>query len=161
MENEQPIWMKEFRKDIELMEMRVMDELAGMDRQMFVTNSNIEAHVQKLTKNYDFLGKVLREQYFGLNDKLNKIAEQLDESVTKEKLPKCSMDAKELLKAIDNMDNDERIELLSLMYDKYYNINKNLGVKEEDYHLEAANLINRVLQMEKDLEEIKIKFISK
>ena len=159
MENE-PIWMKEFRKDIELMEMRVMDELASVDRQMFVTNSNIEAHVQKLAKNYDFLGKVLREQYFVLGERLNKILEQIDQSVIEETLPSDSMDAKELLKAIDNMDNDGRIELLSLIYDKYYNINKNLGVKEEDYHLEAENLINRVLQMEKDLEEIKLKFIA-
>lgn len=158
MENE-PIWMKEFRKDMEFMEVRIMDDLASMDRQMFVTNSNIEAHVLKLAKNYDFLGKVLREQYFGLGKKLNNLLE-LNKSDNEGKLSNDTMDAKELLKAIDNMDNKERIDLLSLMYDKYYNINKNLGVKEEDYRLEAANLINRVLQVEKELEEIKIKFIA-
>ena len=159
MENE-PTWMKEFRKDIEFMEVRIMDGLASMDRQMFVTNSNIEAHVQKLEKNYDFLGKVLREQYFGLGKKLNNLLE-LNRSDTERKLSNDTMDAKEILIAIDNMDNDERIKLLSQLYNKYFNINKNLGVKEEDYHLEAPILINRVLQVEKELEEIKIKFIEK
>ncbi|MGE7695570.1 hypothetical protein ACQKNC_15930 [Lysinibacillus sp. NPDC094177] len=71
------------------------------------------------------------------------------------------MSAKEILNAIDNMDNGERIDLLSLMYDKYYDINKNLGVKDEDFRLEAAYIINKVNQLEKDLIEIKLKFIAK
>lgn len=71
------------------------------------------------------------------------------------------LSAKEILIAIGKMDNDERIKLLSQMYDKYYNINKSLGIKDEDYRLEAAKLINKVDQMEKELKEIKIKFTEK
>lgn len=76
---QEPIWMREFRKDMEMMEMRIMDDLASMDRKIFVTNSNVEAHIQKLTKNYDFLGKVLREQYFNLAKKLNQLLEEQNE----------------------------------------------------------------------------------
>jgi hypothetical protein len=67
--------------------------------------------------------------------------------------------AAELFEAVKNMENGERWKFIEMMFDEYYDTSHLApeGTKDEDLKLETAFLRNKIMEIEKEIEELKKK----
>lgn len=65
--------------------------------------------------------------------------------------------AEELFNAIKNMENGERWKFLEMMYDEFYDTSHLTpeAKTDDDLKLTAAFLKHKIIQIEKDVEELK------
>lgn len=67
--------------------------------------------------------------------------------------------AEELFNAVKNMENGERWKFIEMMFNEFYDTSQLApeGAKEEDLKLETAFLRNKIIEIEKEIEELKKK----
>ncbi|OSX90267.1 hypothetical protein S3E15_01831 [Bacillus mycoides] len=81
----------------------------------------IEINTDSLVKTLDTLGKELREQYYSLGRRIDLLEMQVIKYQNEQGLNNTQVTSKGILSMIENLENEERWNLLNEMYDFYYN----------------------------------------